>query len=221
MKVADFFRAVRRQHKEKEKMVTSYEQVDDWKQYYFWGLSDKAPSELSFSVEQMQALLGMVKGECAVASLAALDPKHLINHKGTTTWILLVVFALMNHREELAAVANGTAGLFLSANIVHDAYGSHVNWPERLLQAYSVDFGDRRPLVIPFVRHRDASAPAQLTQSLRSPDGAIEIMGVAEFSEQQPEALLALFHEFYSQHRKDFEPRPSPKNGFLSKLFSR
>jgi hypothetical protein len=87
---------------------------------------------------------------------------------------------------------------------VHGAFGSHVNWPESLLRKYGFDFGDRWPFVIPFIRHREASAPIQQAQSLRSPDGALEVMGVAEFSEQEPEALLALFHAFHQRHGDDF-----------------
>jgi hypothetical protein len=107
----------------------------------------------------------------------------------------------------------------IPADAVRGAFSSHVNWPVRLLQKYSFDFGDHRPFVLPFVRHRDAPEPVQMAQSLRSPDGAIEIMGVAEFSEQQPEALLARFHEFCLQHGKDFERREHSKKGLFQKLF--
>jgi hypothetical protein len=193
-------------------MATSCEKAEDWKHFYFWGISANKPSALSFPVEQLQALLGAVKADCAITSLAALDPRHLINHKGTTAWILLFVHALMNDKEGLAAVANGRSGLFTSAATVHGAFGSHVNWPESLLRKYEFDFGERWPFVIPFIRHREASAPMQMVQSLRSPDGALEVMGVAEFSEQEPEALLALFHAFYQEHGEDFK-RPSLVGG--------
>lgn len=200
---------------------TSYEQVGDWKQYYFWGLSKKAPSDLSLSAAQVQALLRSVQAECSVVSLAALAPKHLINHKGTTAWILLVVYALMNDKEALQAVAQGSSALYLQESLVHGAFGAHVNWPAHLLEQYETDFGDHCPIVIPFVRHRASPEPVQLAQSLRAPDGSMEIMGVAEFSETQPEALLAAFHQFYREHGKDFVPAQKPVKGFFQKLFKR
>ena len=189
-------------------IAASCEKAEDWKHFYFWGISAKKPSALSFPVEQVQALLGTVKADCAITSLAALDPKHLINHQGTTAWILLFVHALMNDKEGLVAVANGRSGVFTSAATVHGAFGSHVNWPESLLRKYDFDFGDRWPFVIPFIRHREASTPMQMAQSLRSPDCAMEVMGVAEFSEQTPEALLALFHAFHQRHGEDFKRPP-------------
>ena len=178
----------------------SYEKAEDWKHYYFWGISAKRPAKLYISAEQVRALLSAIQADCAIASLAALEPKHLINHKGTTVWILLFVYALMNDKEGLAAVSAGTSSLFLPANIVHGAFTSQVNWPAQLLDRYSFDFGDHWAFVIPFVRHRESPEPVQTSQSLRSPDGAMEIMGIAELNEQRPEALLDQFHEFYKQY---------------------
>ena len=186
-------------------MVTSYEKVEDWKQYYFWGLSAKKPAELQLSVEHVRTLLGAINADCAIASLAALEPKHLINHKGTTAWILLFIYALMNDKDGLAAVSIGTSGLFLPANIVHGAFTSHVNWPTELLGRYNFDFGDHWAFVIPFVRHHESPEPIQLPQSLRSPDGMIEIMGIAEFNDQRPDALLAQFYEFYKQYGSHYK----------------
>lgn len=200
-------------------MVTSYEQIDDWKLYYFWGLSSTKPSALTLQQQQMQALLSAVGADCALSSLGALEPRYLINHKGTTVWILLLLYALMNEKEALSAVANGTSSLFMQAARVHGAFGTHVNWPDHLLQQYCADFGGHWPFVIPFVRHQAASAPMQLAQSLRSPDGVMEIMGVAEFSDQQPEALLAVFHDFHERHGKDFAKPANAKRGFFRKLF--
>jgi hypothetical protein len=200
-------------------MVASYDQAEDWKQYYFWGVSKTAPSALSLEIGQMQALLGTVRAECAIVSLAALEPKHLINHKGTTAWILLFVYALMNEKEALRAVAEGSQALFMERSRVHGAFGAHVNWPASLLEKYHADFGDHWPFVIPFARHRESPAPMQLTQSLRSPSGAMEIMGVAEFSDTQPEALLALFHQFSLKHGKDFAPAGSFRERLFQKLF--
>ena len=130
-------------------MVTSCEQIDDWKFYYFWGISSTRPSALAFQAQQVQALLAAVGAECAVSSLAALEPRRLINHKGTTVWILLLLYALMNEKESMSAVANGRASLFMEAARVHGAFGTHVNWPERLLQQYGADFGDHWRFVLP------------------------------------------------------------------------
>lgn|GEM_PF-2191594 len=200
-------------------MHESSERFEDWKFYYFWGVSATKPSALSFQEQQVQALLSAVGADCAVASLAAVEPKYLINHKGTTVWILLLISALMNDKEGLSAVANGTSSLFMPAPIVHGAFSTHVNWPARLLEQYGADFGDHWPFVIPFVRHHAAGAPQELAQSLRSPDGVTEIMGVAEFSEHRPEALLALFHDFHERHGEDFKKPKNAKRGFFSKLF--
>ena len=201
--------------------MTSYEKAEDWKHYYFWGISATRPAELQFSAEQIQALLSAVRADCSIASLAALEPKHVINHKGTTAWILLYVYALVNDKEGLAAVSAGTSSLFLPADIVHGSFTSHVNWPAQLLDSYGFDFGEHWAFVIPFVRHRESPEPVQMSQSLRSPDGAMEIMGIAQLNEQKPEALLAQFHEFYEQYGSRYKkPIASTKN-FFQKLFDR
>lgn len=78
-----------------------------------------------------------------------------------------------------------------------------------------------RPFVIPFVRHRESPEPVQMSQSLRSPDGAMEIMGIAELNEQRPETLLAQFHEFYEQYGSRYKKPIETTKNFFQKLFGK
>jgi hypothetical protein len=182
----------------------SFDSAASWQHFYFWGVSSKPPAELELQTRQLQALLGVVEVDATLASLAAFEPRYLINHKGVTAWMLLFVFAFANNREGLGAVAEGKASLFMPAEALRGSFESHVAWPPQLLAKYSFDFGQHWPFVIPFIRYRNAPAPRPLKESLKSPDGSIEIMGVAEFDEQRPEALLALFHDFHARYGSNY-----------------
>jgi hypothetical protein len=185
-------------------VTENFDKAVAWKHYYLWGVASKPPAEIELQAKQLQALLEAIGAEASVSSLAALEPRYLINHKGTTAWMMLFVFAFMNDKEALAAVAEGKAAVCMPAQGMQSTFNSHVAWPKPLLDRYPFDFGKHTAFVIPFIRFGTAAAPRPLPQSLKSPDGSIEIMGVAEFNEQRPEALLALFHQFHAQYGKNY-----------------
>jgi len=185
-------------------MTENFDKATAWNHFYLWGISSKPVAEVEFRPEQLKALLGMVGVDAAVVSLAAFEPRYLINQKGTTAWMLLFIFALMNDREGLEAVANGKAAIYMPAKRLQQDFNSHVAWPAPLLEKFPFSFGESSPFVIPFVRFGGAGAPRPMPQSLKSPDGAIEIMGVEEFDERRPDALLALFHQFHAKYGKNY-----------------
>jgi hypothetical protein len=185
-------------------VTENFDQAVAWNHFYLWGVTSKLPAEIELQTQQLQALLGAIGAEASISSLAALEPRYLINPKGTTPWTMLFVYAFMNDKDALAAVAQGKAAVCMPAQGMLATFNSHVAWPQSVLDKYPFDFGKHTAFIIPFIRFGTAPVPRPLPQSLKSPDGSIEIMGVAEFNEQRPEALLALFHQFHAQYGKQY-----------------
>ncbi|HEX7641842.1 MAG TPA: hypothetical protein VF472_06465 [Burkholderiaceae bacterium] len=184
--------------------ATSFEKFSDWDSCYFWGLTTTPPAELNFDSQQLGYLLNLANCDAAISSLAALEPRHVINHKGTTVWAMLFLSLLVNDKEGLQAVAEGKAGICVPVEAVRGAYGGHINWPAEMLRQYSYDFGKHTPFIVPFVRHRSAPEIKQFERSMKSPDGKVEIMGVGRFDEEFPQTLLSLIHNFSGQFGAQF-----------------
>lgn len=170
--------------------VNDFKKVSTWRQYYFIGMARARPDAVNVSPEQLRALLSMVGADAALATGAALAPRLIINQKGTTAWILLFFLPFYNDPEGLKNAARGSASLFIPAEAVRSAFHQHVNWPASVLQQFPVDLPSSHLFVLPFLRHASLAAPSPLPQSLRSPDGELEILAVEEFQESDPVDLM-------------------------------
>jgi hypothetical protein len=167
-----------------------YDSADEWSYWCFIGFAPVSANEIDdFRPELVQSLFSMVEAQAVVGTVSPLDPRYLINHKGVTAWHALYVLALINDREGLEAVSEGRA-MLLVPGYLRTNYSSHVNWPEQLLNRFRLEPRGSHPFVLPFILHNSAPRPQQLQRSLRAPDGALEIWGVAEFDVSEPAKLL-------------------------------
>lgn len=166
------------------------ESLSEWRQWYFVGFSRDNPKTVSLSAEQLQALFGLVGIESALSCGAALDPRLIINQKGTTVWILLFLMPLYNDKSALAAVASGQSSVFVPEESVRDAFASHINWPAEILARHPIELENGHLFVIPFLTHKDQTQPTPLERSLRSPDGALEILSCMQLDDSNPEAMM-------------------------------
>jgi hypothetical protein len=164
-----------------------------WRHVYLYGLAKTDPANIQLDSKSLIELFSSTGVSPAIASLALIDPKLVINSKGLTAWLFLFVKARVSDSGTLEYVAAGRGFSFVPAEEVRGVFGSHVNWPKDLLESYSFKFPSKRPFVLPFILPRYASMPPELSQSLVSSDGNFEVFGVAEFEEQRPEKLLAIF----------------------------
>jgi len=166
------------------------ESIADWRQWYFVGVARDTPETVSLSAEQLQALFGLVSITSALSCGAALDPRFIINQKGTTVWILLFLLPLYNDKSALAAVANGQSSVFVPEETVRDAFAGHINWPAEILARHPIALENGHLFVIPFLTHKDQPQPTPLERSLRSPDGALEILSCMQLDDSNPEAMM-------------------------------
>jgi hypothetical protein len=176
-----------------------YESAEDWSHWYFLGFSLATPRKLAFDPKKVEFLLSLVHAERVIAGLEPLDPRHLINDKGVTAWGALFVYAFLNDKESMLDASEGRALLFAPAGFLRESFSSHVNWPEELLARYCLEPSKGHPFILPFIVHQSAPQPQDIQRPLRLPDGSLEIFGVAEFNESEPEGLLWVVQDVAQQ----------------------
>jgi hypothetical protein len=178
----------------------------EWRHMYFIGISKGNPNEIDLSEAQVQGLLSMVSVGPAISNGAAVQPEYLINSKGTTPW--LAMFALVHAKQPsaLPIIAEGKSRIHVPTQFVSNTFNSHNNWPPKILAKYDVNLDGYNTFVIPFLIHSSANPVSNFSQSMKAPDGSLEIFNVNEFSEKSPEDLLFKISElvkFIKENRPD------------------
>jgi len=178
----------------------------EWRQMYFIGISKGSPNEIDLSEGQIKGLLSMVNVGPAISNGAAIKPENLINSKGTTPW--LAMFALVHAKQPsaLPIIAEGKSRIHIPAQFINDIFNSHNNWPPEMLAKYDLKVKGYNTFVIPFLIHSSANPVGNLSQSMKAPDGSLEIFNVNEFSDTLPEGLLVQISdivEFIKENRPD------------------
>ncbi|MET0397948.1 MAG: hypothetical protein ABW277_14135 [Longimicrobiaceae bacterium] len=175
----------------------------DWDPWYFFGYSDKQPSKIELHPEEVGFFFSAAGIDSGLSWLAPIDPRHLMNSKGTTAWHALFVYALwkdedealLGHGEALLAAFEGRTLALAPAASLRSSFSSHVNWPEQMLRKYDLGLDIGFPFVVPFLVPVPAPKPRSLNAPLRSPGGDMVVHGVERFDEDHPEHLLATFQE--------------------------
>ena len=181
--------------------MNDIESATAWRHYYYYGLSRTDPSSVQLDAQALIGLFSATDVSPAIVSLALIDPKYVINHKGLTAWLFLFLKARVPDSETLKYVAEGKGFSFVSADEMRAVFGTHINWPKEVLERHPYDFTPRRPFVLPFILPNSATPPRSLSQSLISPDASFEIFRVAELDPQDPEKLLAIFDSLSPQSK--------------------
>lgn len=180
--------------------------VTEWRQMYFLGISKHDPSSLNLTEGQIRGLLSMVKVGPAVSTGAAIEPLFLMNTKGVTPWLALYTLIYTKKPDALGVIARGESAINIPGGYLNGLFKNHVHWPKNLISKYNLELEGYKPFIIPFMLHKDSPPVGSFSQSMKAPDGSLEIFGIHEFNESKPESLLAEVEgiiEFIREKRPD------------------
>lgn len=175
----------------------------EWRHMYFIGISRQPINQINLNEAQMSGLLSMIKLNAVISSGTAIEPQYLINKKGTTTWLAMYALVQANDPQALSLIANGQSRIHVPEKFIRGAFGDHINWPRKMLEKYDITLGEYRVFAIPFLVHTSVTQIGSLSQSMKAPDGSLEIFGVHEFMEGNPEGLLIEFHKLANFIKKN------------------
>ncbi len=180
--------------KEKTIMEQSKEigqSATEWKNMYFLGISKDDPGSLNLSEGQIRGLLSMVKVGPAVSTGAAIEPSFLMNTKGVTPWLALYALIYTKKPEALGVIARGESAINIPGSYLNGLFENYIHWPKSVISKYNLKLQGYKPFIIPFMLHEDSPPVGSFSQSMKAPDGSLEIFGIHEFVESNPEGLLA------------------------------
>lgn len=103
-------------------------------------------------------------------------------------------------------VAAGGARVHILADVLARAFTGHINWPSSMLQQYDYSVDGYTLFLIPFLVHVGVERIGTFEQSMKAPDGGLEIFGVHAFFETNPQALLQEYvslADFIKMNRPD------------------
>ena len=189
-----------------QKPEEPYVSAIEWRHMYFAGISKRPIQEINLAEVQVSGLLSLIGLNAVISNGAAIEPQFLINSKGATPWVAMYAFVLINDPEALTLIANGKLGVHVPPDFIRGAFGTHINWPKKIIEKYDLVMGAYRLFAIPFLVHNSANQMGRLSQSMKAPDGSLEIFGIYEFNESNPEGSLKELSElasFIKEHRPD------------------
>ncbi|MFO6424915.1 hypothetical protein [Motilimonas sp. KMU-193] len=178
----------------------------EWRHMYFVGITKLPVNQIDLTQAQMSGLLAMVNLNAVISSGTAVEPQYLINQKGTTPWLAMYALVNINDPTALNLVANGQSRIHVPSKFIQGAFGEHINWPAAMLKKYDLSLGEYRVFAIPFLVHQAVGTIGQLAQSMKAPDGSLELFGVYEWQDSHPEGLLkdvAELVSFIKEQRSD------------------
>lgn len=185
----------------------------EWRQMYFIGISKNNLKEIDLSEGQIKGLLSMVSVGPAISNGAAVDPKFLINSKGTTPWLAMFALIYSKQPSALSVIAEGKSRIHVPTKFVSNVFNNHNNWPSEVFEKYDMTLDGYNIFIIPFLIHSSANPVSNLSQSMKAPDGSLEIFNVNEFSSESPEELLVQVSglvKFIKENRPDVTQSNQP-----------
>lgn len=148
----------------------------------------------------------MLGVKASVSTGALIDPKYMLNKKGLTPWLAMHFLLATKQPSLIADVSKGAAAAFVPNDAIEQIFVNHINWPKELLSQYNLEIEGRNVFILPFLVPKGAIYTLNFAQSMKAPDGSLEIFGVGQFDENHPEKLLANIQgtlEFLKEHRPD------------------
>ena len=170
---------------------TSKASATEWDHLYFFGLTKFSINEVGLKQNMAQGLIGMVGVKASVSTGALIDPKYMLNKKGLTPWLAMHLLLTTKQTTLIADVSKGTAAAFVPNDAIEQIFVNHINWPKELLLQYDIEIKGHNVFILPFLVPKGTVYNLNFPQSLKAPDGSLEIFGVGKFDENQPEKLLA------------------------------
>lgn len=180
-----------------------------WKHAYFFGVTRSPLKEAGLKQNLAESLIKMVGATSFLGTGALIEPKYMINQKGTTPWIAMYVSLLTHHKDVLENIYNNQTAILLPNEFLQDIFMSHINWPTNILEKYDIELNGYNVFILPFLVPNSTEINTTLKQSLKAPDGSVEIFYIDIFDENNPEGLLAkIEHEldFIKRNRPDIFP---------------
>lgn len=178
----------------------------EWEHLYFYGLTKFPINEVGLKQNMAQGLIGMVGVKAAVSTGALIDPRYMLNKKGLTPWLAMHVLLTTKQPALITDVSKGTAAAFVPNDAIEQIFVNHINWPKELLSNYNIEIEGHNVFILPFLVSKGTTYNLNFPQSMKAPDGSLEIFGVGKFDENQPEKLLANIQgtlEFIRESRPD------------------
>jgi len=189
-----------------KEIMSQQPSATEWKQMYFYAITKKAPSEINLPQNLVASLLGMVGVKSAISTGEAIDPRYIINEKGTTTWLAMYALIATQNPEALTALKENGGLLHVPSPFLNSSFKTHINWPETIISKYNLKLENYNLITIPFLIPEGSGSLTKLSQSMKAPDGSMEIFGFEEFRENKPEHLLGVFNyiiNFINENRPD------------------
>ncbi|WGP00207.1 hypothetical protein QFX18_09115 [Saccharophagus degradans] len=186
--------------------LTTQLSATNWDHLYFYGLTKSPLSEVGLNQNMVQAIIGMVGVTASVSTGALIDPKYMLNQKGTTPWLAMYALVTMKQPELLDEVFNGAAAAFVPNQAIEPIFIDHINWPSDMLANYDIELEGFNVFILPFMVPNTSRYNLTLSQSMKAPDGSLEIFGAGKFDENKPEDVLASIQDalvFIKVHRQD------------------
>ncbi|MCX2781537.1 hypothetical protein OQJ46_00860 [Microbulbifer thermotolerans] len=178
----------------------------DWKHLYFFGLTKHPISEVGLNQQMAQGLIRMVKVQSSISTGALIDPKYMFNAKGLTPWLAMHTVLHLKQPSLLTDVAKGSGSAHVPNTFLEDIFKNHNNWPKALLDEHDIELQGFNVFILPFIVHKNTKYDLTFHQSMKAPDGSLEIFGVSEFDEKHPEKVLSIIQgeiEFIKEKRPD------------------
>lgn len=182
----------------------------EWEHLYFYGLTKFPLGQVGLKQNMAQGLIGMVGVKASVSTGALLDPKYMLNKKGLTPWLAMHLLLTTQQPALIADVSKGTAAAFVPNGAIEQVFVNHINWPKELLSQYNIELEGYNVFILPFLVPKGTAYDLSFPQSMKAPDGSLEIFGVGKFDEDRPEKLLANIQgtlEFIKEQRPDVTGR--------------
>lgn len=168
----------------------SHSSIGDFRDYYFIGVSHAPASTMSLSLSQIQSLIGSSGCNSVIASCLPVDPLLMINQKKFTIWQICYAILSTQDPEAIALLKTGQTAIYIPRSYLEGSVGNHNNWPPTMLSRYDLSLQQQHVFLIPFSVSKALPPPRPMTQSLKAPDGSMEILGLHEWSTDNPTRLL-------------------------------
>lgn len=167
--------------------------IANWKHYYFLGITRGELDSINLNYQQISGLLNMIGVNSFIATGLAVDPIYAINwiqETIATPWLNMYA-VLAHYQSDIINVAyQEKKPLFLTEEWSRGLFSKNSGWPESLTKKHDYRLNGYQMFILPFLVP-DHTELVDLTQSMKTPDGSIELFWFSYFDTTNPERLLS------------------------------